>query len=65
MLQLNDFALFHFSSAFIRNFDSSFGLMFPQRFSDPIARFGYADQETRRDTPHLTVGHTPLSFGCP
>ena len=27
--------------------------MFPQRFSDPIARFGYADQETRRDTPPL------------
>ena len=37
--------------------------MFPQRFSDPIARFGYADQETRRDTPHLTIGHTPWSFG--
>ena len=24
-------------------------MMFPQRFSDPITRFAYADQETRGD----------------
>ena len=57
------FALFHFTSAFFGNFDGSLGLMIPQGFGDPIAGFSNPYNETRRDTPYLTIGHTPLSFG--
>ena len=37
--------------------------MLPQGFGHRIAGFAYTHNETRRDTPHLTIGHTPLSFG--
>ena len=57
------FALFHFTSAFFGNFDGSLGLMIPQGFGDPIAGFANPHNETRRNTPYLTLGHTPLSFG--
>ena len=55
--------LFHFTWAFFGDFDGSLGLMLPQGFGDPIAGFAYPHNETRRDTPYLTIGHTPLSFG--
>ena len=32
-------------------------------FGDPIAGFANPHNETRRDTPYLTIGHTPWSFG--
>ena len=32
-------------------------------FGDPIAGFANPHNRTRRDTPYLTIGHTPLSFG--
>ena len=37
--------------------------MIPQGFGDPIAGFAYTHNETRRDTPYLTIVHMPLSFG--
>ena len=37
--------------------------MIPQGFGDSIAGFDYTHNETLRDTPYLTIGHTPLSFG--
>ena len=52
-----------FPSAFYGYFLGSLGLMIPQGFSDPIAGFANPHNETRRDTPYLTIGHTPLSFG--
>ena len=58
------FALFHFTSAFFGNFDGSLGLMIPQGFGYPIASFANPHSGTRRDTPSLTIGHTPLSFGA-
>ena len=57
------FALFHFSSTFFCSFDRSLGLIIPQRFGDPITCFAYTNNETRRDTPYLTVGHVSLLFG--
>ena len=57
------FALFHFPSAFFGNFDGSLGLMLPYGFGDPITGFANPHKQARRDTPHLTIGHTPLSFG--
>ena len=53
----------HFPSAFFGYFLGSLGLMLPQGFGDPIAGFPNPHNETRRDTPYLTIGHTPLSFG--
>ena len=35
----------------------------PPRLWGSIAGFANPHNETRRDTPHLTLGHTPLSFG--
>ena len=32
-------------------------------FGDPITGFANPHNETRRDTSHLSVGHTPSSFG--
>ena len=32
-------------------------------FGDPITGFTNPHNETRRDTSHLSVGHTPSSFG--
>ena len=57
------FARCHFRSAFFGNFDGTLGLMIPYSFGDPIAGFANPHNETRRDAPYLTVGHTPLSFG--
>ena len=57
------FAGFHVSSAFVGNFDGTFGLMIPDGFGDPIAGFENPDRQAGSDTPHLTVGHTPWSFG--
>ena len=37
--------------------------MIPYSCGDPIAGFANPNNETRRDTPYLTIGHTPLSFG--
>ena len=48
---------------FFGNFDGSLGLMIPQGFGVPIAGFAYTHNETRLDTPYLTIGHMPLSFG--
>ena len=50
-------------SAFGGYFQSSLWLMLPQGFGDPVGGFANSHNETRRDTPYLTVGHTPLSFG--
>ena len=36
--------------------------MIPNGFGDPIAGFENPDRQSRPDTPHLTVGHTPWSF---
>ena len=57
------FAGFHVSSAFVGNFDGSLGLMLPDGFSGPIPGFENPNRQARRDTPHLTIGHTPWSFG--
>ena len=57
------FAGFHVSAAFVGNFDGTFGLMLPDGFSALIAGFENPDRQTRRDTPYLTIGHTPWSFG--
>ena len=51
----------HCPSAFGGYFEGSLLLMLPQGFGDPIAGFANPQNETRRDTPHLTVGHTPWS----
>ena len=53
----------HCPSAFGGYFQSSLLLMLPQGFGDPIAGFANPHNETRRDTPYLTIGHTPWSFG--
>ena len=53
----------HCPSAFPGYFQSSLSLMLPQGFGDPIAGFANPHNETRRDTPNLTIGHTPWSFG--
>ena len=53
----------HFPSAFGGYFQSSLLLMLPQGFGDPIAGFANPHNETRRDTPYLTIGHTLWSFG--
>ena len=37
--------------------------MIPYRFGDPIASFENPYRQADPDTPHLTVGHTPWSFG--
>ena len=57
------FTGFHFSSAFFANFDGAFGLMIPDGFGDPIAGFENPNRQAGPNTPHLTVGHTPWSFG--
>ena len=53
----------HCPSAFAGYFQSSLLLMLPQGFGDPIADFDNPHNETQRDTPYLTIGHTPWSFG--
>ena len=53
----------HCPSAFGGYFEGSLLLMLPQGFGDPIAGFANPHNETRRDTPYLTIGHTPWSFG--
>ena len=53
----------HCPSAFGGYFQSSLLLMLPQGFGDPIAGFANPHNETGRDTPYLTIGHTPWSFG--
>ena len=50
-------------SAFGGYFQSSLWLMLPQGFGDPVGGFANPHNETRRDTPYLTMGHTPWSFG--
>ena len=37
--------------------------MIPYGFGDPPAGFANPHNQTRRDTPYLTIGHTPWSFG--
>ena len=37
--------------------------MISYRFGDPITSFENPYRQTDPDTPHLTVGHTPSSFG--
>ena len=37
--------------------------MIPYGFGDPIAGFENPYRQADPDTPHLTVGHTPWSFG--
>ena len=37
--------------------------MLSDGFGDPIAGFANPHQQGRRDTPHLTIGPTPWSFG--
>ena len=55
------FAGSHFPSTFFTNGNGALGLMIPDGFGDPIARFENANRQTGRDTPYLT--HTPSSFG--
>ena len=57
------FARGHFPSTFFANFDGTLGLMIPYGFGDPVASFKNPYRQTDPDTPHLTVGHTPWSFG--
>ena len=57
------FAGFHFSSAFFANFNGALGLMLPDGFSALIAGLENPERQARLDTPHLTIGHTPWSFG--
>ena len=47
--------------AFVGYFLGSLLLMLPDGFGDPIAGFANPHNQTGRDTPHLTVGHTPWS----
>ena len=37
--------------------------MIPDGFGDPITSFENPDRQAGPDTPHLTIGHTPWSFG--
>ena len=37
--------------------------MLPDGFSDPITGFENPDRQAGRDTPHLTIGPRPWSFG--
>jgi len=53
----------HFTSAFFRYFLGSLGLIILQGLGDPIAGLANPHNQARRDTPHLTIGPTPLSFG--
>ena len=53
----------HLPSAFGGYFQSSLLLMLPQGFGDPVGGFANPHNETRRDTPYLTMAHTPWSFG--
>ena len=57
------FARFPLSCAFVNNGFGSLLLMIPDGFGDPIPGFENPKRQTGRDTPHLTVGHTPWSFG--
>ena len=53
----------HLPSAFGGYFQSSHLLMLPHGFGDPVGGFANPHNETRLDTPYLTMGHTPWSFG--
>ena len=57
------FAGFHFPSSFFAKFDGTFGLILPDSFRALITCFENPDRQARRDTPHLTVGGIPWSFG--
>ena len=56
------FARFPLSCAFVNNGLGSLLLMLPDGFSALIAGFENSERQSRPDTPHWTVGHTPWSF---
>ena len=57
------FARFPLSCAFVNNGFGSLLLMIPDGFGDPIPGFENPERQAGPDTPHLTVDHTPWSFG--